>query len=153
MKTKSFILLAAVLASALCAASCNEVEPSKASFTEGALTVKVIGNTGTKAASGTESETYETQLNSVQIFLFDESGRLYRYASPSGFADGDSQPFLNVNAATYTVVALANAPALGTVTTLSDLESLAAAVGEAVEGGEGADGRQVAVAAVGRQHS
>lgn len=37
--------------------------------------------------------------------------------------------------------------------TLFELESLAAAVGKAVEGVEGADGRQVAVAAVGRQHS
>lgn len=37
--------------------------------------------------------------------------------------------------------------------TLFELESLAAAVGEAVEGGKGADRRQVAVAAVGRQHS
>lgn len=36
---------------------------------------------------------------------------------------------------------------------LFELESLAATVGEAVEGGEGADGRQVAIAAVGRQHS
>ena len=37
--------------------------------------------------------------------------------------------------------------------TLFELESLAAAVGKAVEGGEGAYGRQVAVAAIGRQHS
>ena len=37
--------------------------------------------------------------------------------------------------------------------TLFELESLAAAVGKAVEGVEGADGRQVAVAVVGRQHS
>lgn len=37
--------------------------------------------------------------------------------------------------------------------TLFELESLAAAVGEAVEGGKGSDRRQVAVAAVGRQHS
>lgn len=127
MQTKSFFFIAAI-ASLMLAASCNELEKQNASA--GSLTVKVTDGILTKVASGTTAETYETQLNSVQILLFDSNGNLYRYANPSSMSDGGTQSFENVNAATYTVVAVANAPDLSSVSSLSALEALSVELGD-----------------------
>ena len=127
MQTKRIFFFAA-LASMMLAVSCNDLE--KTETAGGSLTVKVIEGIATKVASGTTAETYETQLNSVQILLFDSGGNIYRYANSSSLSDGGSQSFENVNAATYTVVAVANAPNLSSVSNLSALEALSVALGD-----------------------
>ncbi len=130
MKRQSFLFLAAALTAVLMTASCNDAEPEKATLAEGAITVTIQSDAATKATSGTDAEPCETALNSVQILVFDADGHLYRYATSSSLTSGDSQTFQNVNAGSYTVVAVANVSDLSSVSTITALQSTAAALGD-----------------------
>ena len=125
MQSKRIFIVAALVVAL--SASCSEVEKAP---DEGSLAVRVVDGIATKAASGTTAESYETRLNSVQILLFDSGGSLYRYASLASPESGGTQVFENVNAATYTVVAVANAPDLRTVSSLSAMASMSVSLGD-----------------------
>ena len=121
-KTIPMILAAAAIALAAC--SKDGAEAPSATDGEGVIEISVAPQEGpgTKAVSAyTTAQTYETQLNSVQVFVFGDDGKLNAYRA-IGSATSVS---ISVTTGEKTVYAVANGPDLKAVKTLTELESTA----------------------------
>ena len=119
-KTTSFLLAAMTLLSA-----CNKQEQPVAGpqvFGTIQLTIDAESGPQTRAVSAyTTAQTYETQVNKVQVFVFGSDGKINFYKDLGTSLTGS----ISTTAGTKTVYAVVNGPDLSSVATLSELESTA----------------------------
>ena len=116
---KATILLAAAAATALL--SCNK-EPGANDHEAGRpvdFNVSIQGAPSTRATGTTYAD--ESKVGDLQVFVFDEDGALQDYKA----AGAAMTATLSATSGTRTVWALVNAPAMGDVTTASQLEERA----------------------------
>lgn len=128
MKRNLSIITIAALAFAACA--CNEIEPSAADAT-GSLILSVAPDALlTKAASNTDAADYEKQVNSMEVYIFDDHGNIAKKLALSDFTAGSSSYFksLDVPVGSYTVWAVANKSL--NAANKSDLESKSITLGD-----------------------
>ena len=133
---KSFLLLAALMG-ALALSSCNkdvipeggnsnvEVDPFQES--EIILDVNFPESMETKAVSAyTTAQAYETQVNSVQILVFDSAGTIDKYLDAGNKTSGIS---ISTVSGAKTVWAVVNGPDLSSCGTMSALQGTAITLG------------------------
>ena len=123
-----FLLLAA--ASLVGIAACNKhegaigaAEPSAEG--EGAITFNLVpddGEAATRAVTAyTTSQTYESQVNKVQLFVFNSDGKIAAYKNNGTSLSGT----ISTTAGAKTVWAVINGPDLPSIGTLSALQATA----------------------------
>jgi hypothetical protein len=120
-KTISMMMAAAAIALAACEKA-PEAVPEAGE--EGVITVSIAPQDGpeTRAVSAyTAAQTYETQLNSVQVFVFGSDGKINAYKN----IGTSTSASLSVTSGAKTVYAVANCVDLSYVGTLTDLEAKA----------------------------
>ena len=120
-KTVSFILAGLTIAFAAC--SKQQTAPDEAA-TCGTISVSVAPQDGiqTKAVTAyTTAQTYETQVNSVQVFVFGADGKINFYKNLGTQLSGS----VSTTSGTKTVYAVVNGPDLSGVATISALEATA----------------------------
>ena len=125
---KIFLFLAA--ASLVGMAACNKADGLKASLPEeqgeGIITFS-LAPTGsdvpeTRAVTAyTTSQTYESQVNKVQIFVFNSDGKIAAYLNNGTSLSGS----ISTTAGAKTVWAVVNGPTLSSIATLSALQATA----------------------------
>ena len=121
-KTISILAMAAAV---LCSCDKNaDCVPCEQQET-GTLAVSLLFDEGaqTKAVpSFTTSQTYETQVNKVQVFVFDEAGKINIYKDA-----GTTQSNISISTTTgkKTIWAVVNGPDLSEVASLAELEDTA----------------------------
>ena len=122
-KTISILAMAAAV---LCSCDKNaDCVPCEENQETGTLAVSLLFDEGaqTKAVTSyTTSQTYEKQVNKVQIFVFDESGKINIYKDA-----GTTQSGISISTTTgkKTVWAVVNGPDLSEVASVSELEDAA----------------------------
>ena len=122
-KTISILAMAAAV---LCSCDKNaDCVPCEDQQETGALAVSLLFDEGaqTKAVTSfTTSQTYEKQVNKVQIFVFDESGKINIYKDA-----GTTQSNISISTTTgkKTIWAVVNGPDLSEVASLAELEDTA----------------------------
>ena len=124
---KIFLFVAA--ATLLGAAACNKFEgkspaPSGEPLTKGDITFNLTPDEGplTRAVTAyTTAQTYEKQVNKVQIFVFNSDGKIAAYKNNGTSLTGT----ISTTAGAKTVWAVINGPDLPSIGTLSDLQSTA----------------------------
>ena len=133
MKKASLILTA--LIGVLALSSCNkdivpeggnvEVDPLESS--EIILDLNFPEAVATKAVSAyTTAQTYESQVNSVQILVFDSAGKIDKYLNAGNKTSGIS---ISTTAGAKAVWAVVNGPDLKSIGTLSELQGTAITLG------------------------
>ena len=133
MKKASLILTA--LMGVLALSSCNkdivpeggnvEVDPLESS--EIILDLNFPEAVATKAVSAyTTAQTYESQVNSVQILVFDSAGKIDKYLNAGNKTSGIS---ISTTAGAKAVWAVVNGPDLKSIGTLSELQGTAITLG------------------------
>lgn len=124
---KNFLLIMpAVLC---CLAACHSLEPAAVNADEGSIIISVRGSDGplTKADANVDPIDKESAIDSIQTFIFSSDGSLYRRIC---LKDNQFTESLNrVKTGIYSIVAVANAPALTAITTRSELENTAINLG------------------------
>lgn len=119
-KTISFLLAATTFL-----AACNKQEqPAAEPQAYGTIQLTIDADSGlqTKAVSAyTTAQTYETQVNKVQVFVFGSDGKINFYKNLGKSLTGS----ITTTAGTKTVYAVVNGPDLSTVGALSELEAKA----------------------------
>ena len=122
-KTISILAMAAAV---LCSCDKNaDCVPCEDQQETGTLAVSLLFDEGaqTKAVTSfTTSQTYEKQVNKVQIFVFDESGKINIYKDA-----GTTQSNISISTTTgkKTIWAVVNGPDLSEVASLAELEDTA----------------------------
>ncbi|MBO4568674.1 MAG: hypothetical protein J5674_01615, partial [Candidatus Methanomethylophilaceae archaeon] len=122
---KIFLFLAA--ASLVGMAACNKPDNRAAadsSRNEGVIefTLTPEDGAGTRAVTAyTTAQTYETKVNTVQIFVFDADGKVAAYKNNGTSLSGS----INTTAGDKTVWAVINGPDLASVATLNALKETA----------------------------
>ena len=122
-KTISILAMAAAV---LCSCDKNaDCVPCEENQETGTLAVSLLFDEGaqTKAVTSfTTSQTYEKQVNKVQIFVFDESGKINIYKDA-----GTTQSNISISTTTgkKTIWAVVNGPDLSEVASLAELEDTA----------------------------
>lgn len=116
---KRILISGAVLAAALSAASCQGQlpNPGRGTALPVAFTVSIQGTPGTRATGTSYAD--ESRVNSLQVFVFDETGALEDYKD----AGTSMTATLTATSGERTVWALVNAPSLPEITTLEQLTS------------------------------
>lgn len=124
---KNYLLIAA--AGLCCLAACHSLEPAAGIPDEGSLILSVQGSDGplTKADANTGPMGNEAAIDSIQTFLFSSDGSLYRRICLRN--NQFTESLSRVKTGIYSIVAVANAPALTTITNRSELESTAINLG------------------------
>lgn len=120
----SLALMAAVMGFSACdqLSVIDEAEEGSITFSLGGM----AANIETKASS-TTAETYESQVNNVQVFIFNGSGAFIKY----GRANANSVTITKVPAGTYTVAAVVNCSTdLSATASLSALKATAVTLGD-----------------------
>ncbi len=123
MKRNLFaILFAAAMTAVSCITEdCNICPEKEDDKTQAQLTVKVNTGMNTKVGEYTSEQSYEEQVNDIQILIFDSNGRLNAYQLVSG---NKSIP-ITTTYGQKTVWAVVNGPDLKTVKTLKALSEYA----------------------------
>ena len=130
MKRQSIILAAAAAAALAGLTACNkditpEVAPVQESVEEGTISFEVVPARDiavTKAVSAyTTAQTYESQVNDVQILVFGSDGAINFYKDLGSSTSGS----INTTAGTKSVWAVVNGPDLSGIGTLSALQATA----------------------------
>ena len=122
-KTISILAMAAAV---LCSCDKNaDCVPCEDQQETGTLAVSLLFDEGaqTKAVTSfTTSQTYEKQVNKVQVFVFDESGKINIYKDA-----GTTQSNISISTTTgkKTIWAVVNGPDLSEVASLAELEDTA----------------------------
>ena len=122
MKKRIFMIAAACAALAAC--SKEPVGSAIVSQEEGSIVFTVAGEdpAATKAVSAyTTAQTYESQVNKVQLFVFGSDGAINFYQNLGTSTSGS----ISTTAGTKTVWAVVNGPDLSTIGTLSALQATA----------------------------
>ena len=122
MKKRIFMIAAACAALAAC--SKEPVGSAIVPQEEGSIVFTVAGEdpAATKAVSAyTTSQTYESQVNKVQLFVFGSDGAINFYQNLGTSTSGS----ISTTAGTKTVWAVVNGPDLSTIGTLSALQATA----------------------------
>ena len=120
------ISILAMAAAVLCSCDKNaDCVPCEDQQETGTLAVSLLFDEGaqTKAVTSfTTSQTYEKQVNKVQIFVFDESGKINIYKDA-----GTTQSNISISTTTgkKTIWAVVNGPDLSEVASLAELEDTA----------------------------
>ena len=123
---KIFLFLAA--ASLVGMAACNKADGLKSSLPEeqgeGVITFNFTPADGdaptTRAVTAyTTAQTYETQVNKVQVFVFNSDGKIAAYLNNGTSLTGS----ISTTAGAKTVWAVVNGPTLSSIGTLSALQS------------------------------
>lgn len=132
---KSSIILAALMG-VFALTSCNKdvipeggsnVEANQLQESELVLSLDFPEAVETKAVSAyTTAQTYETQVNSVQILVFDSAGKIDKYLNAGTKTSGIS---ISTTAGAKTVWAVVNGPDLKDIGTLSALQGTAITLG------------------------
>lgn len=119
MKRNLFaILFAAAMTAVSCIAEdCDTCPEEQDDKPQAQLTVKVSTGVDTKAGEYTAEQTYEEQVNDIQIFIFDSNGRLNAYQTVTG---NKAVP-ITTTYGQKTVWAVVNGPDLKAVKTLDAL--------------------------------
>ena len=122
MKKKVSLLLAATTL----LAACNKQEqmPLPETQTYGTIELSIDADSGlqTKAVEAyTTAQTYESQVNKVQVFVFGSDGKINYYKNLGTSLTGS----ITTSSGSKTVYAVVNGPDLSTVGTLSELEAKA----------------------------
>lgn len=120
-KTVSLLLAATTLL-----AACNKQEqmPLPETQTYGTIELSIDADSGlqTKAVEAyTTAQTYESQVNKVQVFVFGSDGKINYYKNLGTSLTGS----ITTSSGSKTVYAVVNGPDLSTVGTLSELEAKA----------------------------
>ena len=120
-KTVSLLLAATTLL-----AACNKQEqmPLPETQTYGTIQLSIDADSGlqTKAVEAyTTAQTYESQVNKVQVFVFGSDGKINYYKNLGTSLTGS----ITTSSGSKTVYAVVNGPDLSTVGTLSELEAKA----------------------------
>ncbi len=121
---KNFIYAAFSLAVILAAASCQQViDTPSAQLEQGSISIDIAPSRDlgvTKAVTAyTTLQTYESQVNKVQIFVFDASGRINIYKNLGTSLSGT----VSTTAGAKTVWAVVNGPDLSSVATQDALKA------------------------------
>ena len=99
--------------------ACDQVKAIEA-VEEGSGTILVRNGDEAATKASTTAETYESQVNNVQLFIFDASGDIVKYGS----AASSSVTIGKVPVGTYTLAVVVNNPTiLATTATLSALRT------------------------------
>lgn len=127
---KKTLSIFAIVALAFAACACNGLEPEKKESTGSLILCIAPDLSATKAASSTAAETYEKQVNSMEVYLFDDRGNITKKFALSDFtaSSGTYAKSVDVPTGTYTVWAVANKTL--NAATKSDLEAKTVALGE-----------------------
>ena len=116
-----FALAAAVLCSCTKEADCLPCQEEQNASLEVSLAFEESPETRA-VTPYTTSQTYEKQVNKVQVFIFDESGKLNIYKNAGTTQTGIK---ISTTAGKKTVWAVVNGPDLSSVSSLSELEDKA----------------------------
>lgn len=124
MKTKFISILAACAALAACNKEPVSVTPNVEPEGEGIIAFSIDAEQApmTKAVTAyTTAQTYESQVNKVQIFVFGSDGAINFYQNLGNKTSGS----ISTTAGAKTVWAVVNGPDLSTIGKLSDLQATA----------------------------
>lgn len=126
MKKRTLPMIFAIAAAVFCSCDKNaDCVPCEETKENGTLAISLLFDetTPTKAVTAyTTSQTYEKQVNRVQLFIFDEDGKVNIYKDA-----GTTQSNIAISTTTgkKTVWAVVNGPDLSTVASLTELEDIA----------------------------
>ena len=131
MKHKSFFLMPLAAIAVMTACSKNigpeNIIPGNAQQSELILSLDFPEAAVTKAVSAyTTAQTYESQVNSVQILVFDSAGKIDKYLNAGTKTSGIS---ISTVSGAKTVWAVVNGPDLSSTATMSALQSTAITLG------------------------
>lgn len=129
MKSKFITLIAACAALAACNKEPIDINPTIESQGEGVITFSISAEQAplTKAVSAyTTAQTYESQVNKVQIFVFGSDGAINFYQNLGTKTSGS----ISTTSGAKTVWAVVNGPDLSSIGKLSDLQAKAVALSE-----------------------
>ena len=124
MKTKFISIIAACAALAACNKEPLDVTPKVEPQGEGTITFSIDAEQApvTKAVSAyTTAQTYESQVNKVQVFVFGADGAINFYQDLGNKTSGS----ISTTAGAKTVWAVVNGPNLSSIGTLSALQATA----------------------------
>ena len=128
MKKRTLPIIFAIAAAVFCSCDKNaDCVPCEETKENGTLAISLLFDetTPTQAVTAyTTSQTYEKQVNRVQVFVFDEDGKVNIYKDA-----GTTQSNIAISTTTgkKTVWAVVNGPDLSNVASLSELEDVAMA--------------------------